>query len=654
MDEDVMFSEKRFNNNLRRLQRMLPKIAIQLPYVDCDGVLIEETRSKEPNLVRVFNGKKYPLHSNYSAQKEAETWFAGLDLTDVQVLYVHGVGLGYGYDAAKKWLQEDPERYLVFLEHDMAVFHRLLETEKGTEILDDKQVQIHIFTDLKDGEPMFEWLCWYFVLSRFDVTALPAYGRDYSDLFQELRIKISHDAVVKNSIVGEYMRFGSSFYRNFYLNLLSLERSYFGNALFDQFQNVPAVICGAGPSLNKNIDVLKTLTDRALIFAGGSGMNVLNNYGLTPHFGAGIDPNPLQYARLISNQAYEVPYFYRGRMFHEAFKLIHGPRLYVTGTGGYYTADWFEEMLGIEGEYIDEGHNVVNFCIEIANALGCNPIVLVGLDLAYTGMSSYADGVIKDAKMEEEEIKQTKDLDSSAFLREDINGELVYTLWKWVAESEWISEFAKRNPEREVINATEGGLGFKGIPNMTLSDVKEKYLKDQSDLRGLVRSQIENAEMTKVTAVEVLRYTHQLYTSLDRTVALCDKVLEEIELMKEKLEKTKKTDGNLQTAQASLLETDIQEEVAFESVLNVFAVIYTKVLARETHLINYDRRLKAEWQRDIKRLEINGKKFQFLKDVAEANKKIIMEAVEHHHKLGLDVRQFEPLLPKAKVEDEAR
>ena len=50
---------------------------------------------------------------------------------------------------------------------------------------------------------------------------------------------------------------------------------------------------------------------------------------MQPHFAAGIDPNSAQYDRLSTNTAFEVPFFYRNRLFHQAFKTIHGPRLYA-------------------------------------------------------------------------------------------------------------------------------------------------------------------------------------------------------------------------------------------------------------------------------------------------------------------------------------
>ncbi len=88
-------------------------------------------------------------------------------------------------------------------------------------------------------------------------------------------------------------------------------------------------------------------------------MNALNTVGVLPHFGVGIDPNPAQYSRIIMNQAFETPFFYRNRMYYKALDLVHGERLFSTGSGGHDIGHWFEEKLGIAGRDLSEGYNVL-------------------------------------------------------------------------------------------------------------------------------------------------------------------------------------------------------------------------------------------------------------------------------------------------------
>ena len=85
----------------------------------------------------------------------------------------------------------------------------------------------------------------------------------------------------------EYLIQGRPYYSNFYKNLFELPKAKPASSLFSKFDKVPAIICGAGPSLEKNLPLLGTLKDRAIIFAGGTAMNALNAQGMLSTFWCG-------------------------------------------------------------------------------------------------------------------------------------------------------------------------------------------------------------------------------------------------------------------------------------------------------------------------------------------------------------------------------
>lgn len=612
-------NDKTFQKNLTFWAKSCPKEAVMLPYVDCKCVEVCSTHLGEPNLKRLYGSSIIYYHSQEGAAAEAKEWFRSLPLKDVPLLMVYGVGLGYYYDAAKEWLKKDPKRHLIFLEDDLAVIHKLLETERGSQILQDKQVQLLYFRNLKDEEGTFEVLYWNFVLTRIAVSALKSYADKKGHILEQLRHKIVHDAAIKNALVDEYMRYGGAFFINFYQNMLCLGDSYLGNRFFGKFPGVPAIICGAGPSLAKNVALLGTLLDKAVVFAGGSAMNVLNASSFVPHFGAGIDPNPMQLERLNASQGYEVPYFYRNRMFHDAFKMIHGPHLYVTGSGGYDISEFFEEKFKINADFLDEGHNVVNFCVQIAYEMGCNPIIFVGMDLAFTGMKAYAPGVIEDATVSQTTILDVEEEEEKAFLKEDVNGKPVYTLWKWIAESEWLGDFAKNHPNISMINCTEGGLGFPGVPNVTLEEAAKKHLNRAYEFKNRVHGETQNSAIPHVTYRKVANVMKELSIGLKRTIEHFNVLLEESDRTIAKIKEGQ--DATAQSGRAALAEIELAEEPAYKYVVDIFNAVYSRVLNRELHEINIGRH--SEKQRTIKKLALNAKKMKFLQEVSKINEQLI-------------------------------
>src|ERR1700722_14064982 len=99
------------------------------------------------------------------------------------------------------------------------------------------------------------------------------------------------------------------------------------------------------------------------------------------------------------------------------------------------------------------------------------------MDLAYTGMKTYSPGVEKEVGFDPESVLEIDDFDSRPQLLKDIYGKPLYTLWKWVAEAEWISNFAKDYPDSNLINCTEGGLGFQDVANESFKAVVKRHLK---------------------------------------------------------------------------------------------------------------------------------------------------------------------------------
>lgn len=600
--------DRRFQGNIELWRRSCPREATLLSYVE---------RPQHDS-----EGKKF-------SAADAKRWIQSLPLKTVKVVIIYGIAGGYGYRELLPWLKKNKDHHLVFFEDNINTLRTFFDTAVATDLLQNSQVHLHYFHDLADKDDHFEPLYWHFAMTPFVVTSC---HNDDPVRLEEFRQKIAYDMAMRNALLDEYLKYGVGFYINFYQNVMELPKSFLGTGLFKKFAGVPAIICGAGPSLKKNSQLLGTLRDRALIFAGGSALNALNAAGFNPHFGAGVDPNPAQLERLMTSQGYGVPFFYRNRMNHAAFRKIHGAKLYVPGAGGYDTAEYFEEKLKIPGadEPIDEGHNVVNFCAEIAQAMGCNPIIFVGMDLAFTGMQQYASGVIVDPKVSHKKLTQVESDDALPILKKDIFGKPTQTLWKWVAESEWISNFAKRYPLTTVVNCTEGGLGFPQVPNRTLKEVSGEMMSIPYPLSMRVHGEIQNSRFDKsVTEKKVTKIMMDLRKSLVRVISDFNILKVEAERSLEKLRKGSKE--SLQTGRAALAETELVEEDGYTYVLDIFNEMYARMLSREGRILNLRKRSLA--QKNIDLLNLSLKKYEFLHDVANVNVQIIDFARDNAKKM---------------------
>jgi hypothetical protein len=215
------------------------------------------------------------------------------------------------------------------------------------------------------------------------------------------------------------------------------------------------------------------------------------------------------------------------------------------------------------------------------------------------------------------------DLNTVAILKEDIHGKQLYTLWKWIAESEWIGNYAKAHPELTLINATEGGLGFPGVSNQKLSEVAEKYLNQTYDLRARIHGEIQNSPLKKVTQKKVIAAIDKFRESLKRCVEYCQIIIAEMKTVREAIKAGKEVAPNLQTGRSVLYETELVDEPGYTYLLGIFNEVYVRILNREIQMLNSPKKRLSENQKNIKKLKINEKRFVFLRDVARANLELI-------------------------------
>jgi hypothetical protein len=622
---------KYFKKNLEILQKIHPSLAHQLAQIDPSDLEFCLTQQGEINLKRLYEDQLYYYHSPIFALEEAQAWFQSLDLHLATVIFVYGVGLGYYYEAAKIWLKQHPHHHLVFLEEDLSVLFRLCETELGYHLIKDPQVQIIFLRDEESHKAIFNELTWTYFSVPFITSSLKLYQDVNPKGFLQLQQTISFQFERKKVVVDEYLKFGVVFFRNFYPNLFELPKAYWGNGLFNCFSQIPAIICGAGPSLNKNIHLLPELKNRALIFAGGSALNALIPKGFLPHFGVAIDPNLSQYSRVAVAQPYDIPFFYRNRLFHEALLAITGPRLYLTGEGGYAMPTWFEKQLNIEGEDLDAGHNVVNFSLQIAQALGCNPIILIGTDLAFTHQEYYADGIATHLNLTQEDLK-ISDSDSPPVLKEDIHGQPVYTLWKWITESQWISDFAELHPELTILNATEGGLGFKGVQNLSLQETAEQFLKTPFDKINEIDQEIQKHSLSHLSQETILKSLLEMKDSLDHCVLLLSKLIEECDSLLEKISQDEPYPPDLHTSTMKILENDLEEQIGYPYLLDIFNQIFIRLHHRTIQDFQSPRRRLSKKKRALQKLDLEKQRLIFLRDVARFNRELIQRTVEDRNK----------------------
>jgi hypothetical protein len=256
----------------------------------------------------------------------------------------------------------------------------------------------------------------------------------------------------------------------------------------------PCILVAAGPSIDKNISILKNFQKNVIILAADVILYKLLEHDICPDFVVNIDPsdmfvrfwNDLETSAITlicpTSTHPDVLRAWRGQyVFFNQSDFSKSPkgkalREITKKTGGFGSV--FNRFF------------IGATMLQIAKSLSLYPAILIGYDFAYTGGKAYCSGFLErkiyddlfnpDTIEHEEQLKKLKKMEIKDELKmKDINGNFVETSKQL--------DFYRRNflqLQQElnipVINSTEGGT-LLGVPCMKLQTSLEKFCSNEID-----------------------------------------------------------------------------------------------------------------------------------------------------------------------------
>ncbi|MBS3905340.1 MAG: motility associated factor glycosyltransferase family protein [Simkania sp.] len=485
------------------------------------------------NAVRHINQVERSLHAEDGLKAELSRFSKELCLNDVEVFYLYGLGLGHHITLFQEWLQSTPKRRLVVLEDDLAVIDACYRFGRS-EVFSHPQIYLRFVPHGRAWHNVLLECAKDFPGTHFSMKALESYAKDKKkQRLSKLKLKLFRFSGLVHTYFTEAIH-AHLIHRNLLCNLQHLTRSFDARGLKDTFKGTPAVICGAGPSLKGCISTLQTLQDRALIIAGGSTITALGNAGVMPHLALAIDPNEEELHRLQASIVQETPFIYGQRLHSKVFDTFNAPLGYAPTKTGGSAEDWIhgklhlgEETIG--GELGPEALSITTLGLSIAYAMGCDPIIIAGVDLGYVGLERYAPGVMVQQPIEPQGYDTPREQLETIIKRKDGKGRALYTLVKWVMEAGVFSKFAAKHKKVKFFRCGDQGLPMKGIPSMPIEQIAEQYCTKTTDLLGRLHQVVQAAVLLSITQQEIADLKEELQESLKRMVGICSDMLEEIQ-----------------------------------------------------------------------------------------------------------------------------
>ncbi|MHB9922107.1 motility associated factor glycosyltransferase family protein [Clostridium botulinum] len=428
---------------------------------------IEKSKDNK-NVIRICkDGKQIYIGSKYSVNRDIDKLSKELkDINNETIVIIFGLGTG---EHILKVLGNTKYNKIVVFEPDMAIIKTFMTIDYSKKILENERVILTDYTKKKCRE-VLDNVITETEANNVKILNYSNYNKIFNKEFVEF-FKVCIDVTEKCMVnINTEMYFSKKMIEVYLNNIKNIISSKSINCYKNGAKNMPAVIVSAGPSLSKNIHKLKVAQDKFVIVCGARTLKPLLDAGVTPDYVCIIDPGDVSFEFIKECKSCNTTMIY---CEVSNFKTVDA---YKGNKAIFNEATIFGDLTSKLTKYnIDglwHGGSVAHTCTSFANYLGCNTIIFIGQDLAYTNNKKHDDKADFYGS-NNEKIKEDK---NNVYV-DDIYGEKVLTSKVLNFYRKNFEEYISRASNVEFINATEGGANIKGTRIMTLDQVIDNYRK---------------------------------------------------------------------------------------------------------------------------------------------------------------------------------
>lgn len=445
------------------------------------------------------------LHSKFDPQKEAER-LAKENYQPHHLHIVFGIGLGYIVQSLIEIFKFN-EPVLVI---DPLLDLGHLDFEKNNYGYD------RIYRGTLDNEPELSNIL--SKLGSYNNKVKVIIGQNYNILFPKETSKILQ--LVKDSQVRELHNvntinwFAMQWQLNSFLNMKSMVEDLSLEALFKKY-DTPVVVASGGPSLTKQLGLLKQYREKVILICAGSTINSLLLSNITPDYVVTIDGGIANYNHFKNLKLNNVDIIYSPTSHYKIRESFNDGGFAFINPGMKALHGYFKEYTNKNFPIIPGGGSVAHYALSIAKRITNGPICLIGQDLAYTNQLTHATGNkgIKGANEVKKTVVQVEGYDGDAVETNDTFKTMIDTF-----EQLQLSD----SHNNGVFNCTEGGAKIKLYDQIPFEHFLKTYC--QEDVERLVfESTVENSFSFEDFYKNQFESYNAILQNLDRGIKITEK-----------------------------------------------------------------------------------------------------------------------------------
>ncbi|MBP1925713.1 hypothetical protein J2Z76_001574 [Sedimentibacter acidaminivorans] len=468
-------------DNIIFLKRNHPELYTELKKIEENkaqsNITIENTKNNQKTVkIEKDNGCIY-LHSKYNPFREAESIINKLEEEnvdkDTHVIF-YGIGLGYHLDV---FIKRYPNTSFSIYEPSIEIFRYFLE---------EYNIQSSLLRNLEilKCEYKQEILDDFFkvLLKKTDkkivIMELPIYANVFEEQYSAFLNK--YKELIKNKRRSMLANF--AYQKRWIINSMKNLRDVLStpNIIMEksgEFKGKTAILVAAGPSLNEEIENLRTIKDKGLayIFSVGSAVNTLIYNNINPDAACTYDPSVINqkvFKSIKEKGIKDIPLIFGSSVGYETLENYLGNKYHIITSqdsiAGYYLKSESDESISI----VYDAPSIAVVTMQLLCTLGFSNVLLVGQNLGFRGKERYSEGISYSRDLTDEEIKKgiwVKDVYGNEILTND-----GFNSMRLQMES-YIELFSNVN----VVNTTKGGANIKGTEFIELKEIMEKSLNEK-------------------------------------------------------------------------------------------------------------------------------------------------------------------------------
>tara|TARA_B100001123_G_scaffold81688_1_gene93124 strand:+ start:416 stop:1330 length:915 start_codon:yes stop_codon:yes gene_type:complete len=286
---------------------------------------------------------------------------------------------------------------------------------------------------------------------------------------------MSHDEQIREVKSATLLRFNQVWQRNFQANRQAIQRNAGITALKNKFRNLPCIVVGAGPSLDKNIRFLHHAHKKAVLISCDAAFKPLVGHGIVPDFVVCLDPQEEITRFLINMPQREITLVVPSIVHPHVLELWNSEVLFFNK----FAPD-IPTLVEIQKRVphigiLTPGGTVLSVTYDLAFQAGGNPIIFIGQDLSYPKKKSHSHG--SDAAGKGLKFMMDKQK-NQLVLESDINGQNLRTLKSMAVSKQWFHwafTTLKRENPLKVFNCSEAGILTEHCDIQPLSETLYKH-----------------------------------------------------------------------------------------------------------------------------------------------------------------------------------